>query len=148
MIPLEIAVLHDCSLLSALAADARADGRVMVDRFIQEWNEGRNRFDGPGERGYVASLDGEVRGLCGLNRDPFVNDASVGRVRRLYVATTHRRAGIGTALVDRLVADARGVFEWLHVRTHDPAASAFYKARGFERVSGDAECTHRRRLQS
>jgi N-acetylglutamate synthase-like GNAT family acetyltransferase len=130
--------------LAALAADARADGRRMVDRLIEEWNDGRNRFDRPGERAYVATREGRVSGVCGLNRDPFADDPRVGRVRRLYVAVADRRQGVGSAIMARLMSDARGAFGLIHLRTHDAQAAAFYEALGFERVVGAPECTHRR----
>lgn len=140
--------LHDLESLGALAADAEADGCGMVSRLIREWRDGGNRFDRPGERAYVARLGGRVCGVCGLNRDPFANDPSVGRVRRLYVAVADRRRGVGTAIVQRLMEDARGTFHSIRLRTHDLAASAFYEAVGFQRVAGDAECTHRRELSA
>lgn len=130
--------------LAALETDANTDGRAIVSRLVREWLDGRNRFSGAGERAYVAKLGGRVCGVGGLNRDPFAGNVAVGRVRRLYVAVDHRRKGIGTAIVERLMADARGVYTRLHLRTHDPHAAAFYEANGFERVMGDPDCTHRR----
>jgi N-acetylglutamate synthase-like GNAT family acetyltransferase len=132
--------------LAALEADARADGRAMVSRLIHEWLDGRNRFSRPGEKAYVARRDGRVCGVCGLNRDPFAGNDSIGRVRRLYVSVHNRREGIGTAIVDQLMADARGVYTWIHLRTRDAQAAAFYEAMGFEPVTGDDTCTHRRRV--
>ena len=91
-------------------------------------------------------MNNHVGGVCGLNRDPFAQDETVGRVRRLYVSVAQRRQGIGSALITRLMDDARSIFEWMHLRTHDAEASAFYEAIGFERVAGNAECTRRRRV--
>jgi|SRR6185369_25329 len=130
--------------LSALEADARADGRIMVSRFIQEWRDGRNRFSRPGERAYIAKRKGRICAVGGLNRDPFASDSRVGRVRRLYVSVSDRRNGIGTALMDQLLEDARGIYTWLHLRTLDSDAAAFYEAIGFEPVEGNEHCTHRR----
>jgi GNAT superfamily N-acetyltransferase len=138
--------LADVAQLAELEADARSDGRAMVSRFIQDWRDGRNRFDGVGERAYVARRGGRTSGVCGLNLDPFACSNTIGRVRRLYVAVQDRRNGVGTAVIARLLADARGVFEWIHLRTYDHAASGFYEAIGFTRVIGDENCTHRRRV--
>jgi GNAT superfamily N-acetyltransferase len=91
--------------------------------------------------------EGSVCGVCGPNRDPYANDDS-GRVRRLYVSVRERRTGIGGALIDRLMADASGVYSWIHLRTHEPEAAAFYEAIGFEHVAGNADYTHRRRVNS
>lgn len=130
--------------LAALEADAHADGRAIVSRLIQEWRDGRNRFAGRGEQAYVAGRGERVCGVGGLNRDPFAGSDSIGRIRRLYVSVEDRRKGVGSAIVDRLIASARGVYTWLHVRTHDADAAAFYEARGFERIVGEADFTHRR----
>ena len=132
--------------LAALEADANADNRIMVSRLIREWLDGRNRFSRPGERAYIARLGDRVCGVCGLNRDPFAGDDATGRVRRLYVSVKDRRRGVGTAVIDKLMADARGVYTWIHLRTYDADAAVFYEALGFEPVTGNADCTHRRRV--
>lgn len=40
--------------------------------------------------------------------------------------------------------DARGVYTWVHLRTLDSDAAAFYEAIGFEPVKGNEHFTHRR----
>jgi GNAT superfamily N-acetyltransferase len=145
---LTISPLTDATVLSQLAAEAMADGHRMVARLIDEWITGENRFDKPGEQSYLATLDGIVCGVCGLNIDPFAGNEKIGRVRRLYVARAFRRRGIGSALMQRLLTDARGRFSELQLRTHDPIACSFYEALGFIPVAGTTTCTHRRTLQS
>lgn len=134
--------------LGSLEADATADGRNMVTRLIAEWLDGKNRFTLAGERAYVARIGDRICAVGGLNRDPYARDATIGRVRRLYVAVEDRRRGIGTAIIDRLLSDACGTYSWLHLRTHDVGAAAFYEAIGFEPVRENAECTHRRVVAS
>ena len=143
---LVIEPLTDLEQLTALEADAGADGHNQVSRLIQEWLEGRNRFSAAGERVYVAKRGGRVCGVCGLNRDPYAGEDSIGRVRRLYVSAAERRTGIGRALIDRLMTEARGTYSWIHLRTHESEAAAFYEANGFEPVPGKADYTHRRRV--
>ena len=138
--------LTDLEQLSELEADANADGQGMVSRLIREWRDGRNRFSAPGERVYVAMRGQRVCGVCGVNRDPYAGDASIGRVRRFYVSARERRLGIGRALIDRLMADARGVYSWIHLRTHEHEAAVFYEANGFEAIAGNPDYTHRRRV--
>ena len=138
--------LRSIEQLASLEADASTDKRRMVSRLVEEWLDGRNRFSRPGEKAYLAKLDERVCGVCGLNRDPFAGNESIGRVRRLYVSVKDRRKGVGSAVIERLMADARGVYTWIHLRTHDADAAAFYEAIGFEPVVGNAECTHRRRV--
>ena len=141
-----VAPMTDVATIAELALDAEADGHRMVSVLIDEWVDGRNRFARPGEALYGASVDGSVRGVCGLNVDPYVDDPGVGRVRRLYVRVADRRRHIGTALVSAVVDDAARTFARLRLRTYNPVAAAFYEARGFERVDGNAECTHERRF--
>ena len=143
---LAITPLTNPADLVALAAEATADGHHMVARLIDEWATGKNRFDRPGERLYVATWDGRACGVCGLNIDPFAGDDAVGRVRRLYVSVPLRRRGIGSAMVRRLVQDATGRFRELRLRTNDPRAAAFYEALGFMPVADVERCTHRRSL--
>ena len=118
----------------------------MVARLVEQWLAGQNRFDKPGERSYLATRDGQVCGVCGLNIDPFAGDEKIGRVRRLYVSAAMRRRGIGTAMMQRLMRDAAGRFKELHLRTNDPRASAFYLAIGFAPVAASEHCTHSRLL--
>jgi N-acetylglutamate synthase-like GNAT family acetyltransferase len=143
---LVIEPLTDLEQLTELEADANANGQAMVSRLIREWRDGRNRFSEPGERVYVAKRGERVCGVCGLNRDPYANDDSIGRVRRLYVSVKDRRAGVAKAVVERLMTDARGIYTTVRLRAHTPEAAAFYEANGFERVIGNLDCTHRRRV--
>jgi ribosomal protein S18 acetylase RimI-like enzyme len=138
---LSVQALDSIGLLDELASDADAIGCRMVSRLIEEWNDGINRFDQPGERVYCAVSAGRIYGMCGLNRDPFAGDPSIARVRRLYVDSTFRRRGIASQLLRQLMDDARVDFRALHLRTFDPIAIAFYEALGFSRVLGNSECT-------
>jgi GNAT superfamily N-acetyltransferase len=139
--------LVDAAVLAELATDAEANGWRMVSRLIVEWADGSNRFTAPGERAYVAvSVDERPIAVGGLNVDPFAEDLTVGRIRRLYVARGQRRKGVASALMETLMDDAAGHFRMVHLRTDSPEAAAFYEAIGFARVAGDPNCTHRRRV--
>lgn len=133
--------------LDVLVREAVAEDFRAVDRLREDWASGENRFAQVGEALFGARLGGRLVGLCGLNRDPFVDaeeDApeQVGRVRRLYVLPDARRRGIGRALVDAVVGGARTHFAVLRLRTHDSLADAFYRAYGFVPVEGDPAATH------
>jgi hypothetical protein len=80
--------------LDHLVTQAVATGFYALSRLQTEWQSGRNRFDQPGEVIFIATDNGLVVGICGLNRDPYLHDPTVGRVRHLYVAVEHRRKGI------------------------------------------------------
>lgn len=139
---IEVGPLEDADVLKSLAEDAESDGFRMVSRLISDWKEGKNRFQAAGESLYVAAVDGLVAGVCGLNDDPYVPEPWIRRVRRLYVSIDQRRLGIGSALVDRMIDDARKSFTKLRLRTHNPEAEAFYVKKGFVPVAGEETCTH------
>lgn len=129
----------DVAELGPLLTQASSEGFRHVGALRDEWLSGRNRFDGPGEAFFVAVLDGHTVGVCGLNVDPYANDSSVGRVRRLYVAPDVRRQGAGRALVAAVIAEARVSFQMLTLRTNE---DLFFRAVGFERVEGVDTVTH------
>jgi GNAT superfamily N-acetyltransferase len=128
--------------LDGLIAESRAQGFRFLRRLADEWRAGTNRFDAPGEALFVATCDGRVVGVCGLNADPYAADARTGRVRHLYVAAHYRRAGVGRALIARVVAAANRSFTRLTLRTDTLAGDAFYRALGFQRAEGVVGATH------
>jgi GNAT superfamily N-acetyltransferase len=123
-----------------LRDESSREGFKFIERLCEEWISGANRFDAPGEALFVAVVDGQVVGVCGLNRDPYTSNPRIGRVRRLYVASAHRRHGIGRALLRSVVRHARSHFGLLRVRTDE--ASQFYEAQGFRRAASETESTH------
>jgi hypothetical protein len=58
--------------IHALASVASSEGHRFVKRTLEEWSDGSNRFDQPGEAFYIASDGGRVIGMCGLNIDPYL----------------------------------------------------------------------------
>lgn len=126
---------------AALIAESEAAGFAFMRRLVDEWDEGANRFDRPGEALFAAVVAGRIVGVCGLNVDPYGEGDRVGRVRHLYVACASRRRGIGRRLVTAVVAEARGAFGRLRLRTGDASAARFYETLGF-RSCDDAACTH------
>jgi GNAT superfamily N-acetyltransferase len=125
-----------------LEAEASASGFRGVFRLVDDWQSGRNRFDQPGEAVYVATAEGRIVGVCGLNRDPYLTDPSIGRIRHLYIANDRRRHGIGSRLVCAIMAEAKGNFARLRVRTNSPDADALYRALGFTPCTAESACTH------
>jgi GNAT superfamily N-acetyltransferase len=128
--------------LSALVTEADATGFRGLVRLVEDWRSGLNRFKQPGEALFIAIEDARVVGVCGLNRDPYLSDPTVGRVRHLYVAVDHRRKGIGTQLAHAVIGAARGHFARLRLRTDSPIADAFYRSLGFVPVTGEPACSH------
>jgi GNAT superfamily N-acetyltransferase len=132
--------------LAPLVKESTAEGFELVRRLLTEWDGGANRFARPGEALFFAVANEVPVGVCGLNIDPHANDPRIGRVRHLYVAASHRRTGIGRALVGRIVTEAAKSFDTLTLRTTSAAAAAFYVALGFTETTRFACSTHCLRL--
>jgi len=130
----------DVATLQRLRAESSQEGFRFMERLCEEWVSGANRFDAPGEALFLAVADGQVVGVCGLNRDPYTHDARTGRVRRLYVLPDHRHSGVGQALLEAVILHAHDHFDLLRVRTE--GAGDFYTARGFRRDVLDTKATH------
>ena len=129
--------------IQRLVDAAEAEGHVFVARTVDEWATGANRFDGPNEAFFLASVDGEIVGMCGVNVDPYVDDPTVGRLRHLYVHPSNRSARIGEQLTDVCLSHAWGRFDTVRLRTPGEAADRFYERIGFRRISSDT-ATHER----
>ena len=137
--------------LASLAPDAiapllhasRMEGLRLVERLVDEYESGANRFDHLGEVLLGAFADGQLIGVGGVNRDPYAPDTNTGRLRHLYVLPEWRQRGVGRQLVEALVAQAAPHFALLRLRTTNPLAARFYERLGFAVVAGDDEATHR-----
>ncbi|MCP4964888.1 MAG: GNAT family N-acetyltransferase [bacterium] len=123
--------------IDALVSAADAEGLGMVDQLVTDFVSGANRFDQLGEGLWVAEEHHRLIGVCGLNQDPFArSEENAGRVRRLYVIPQWRKKGAASQLADAVELHARKHFALLTAFTSDPAARAFYEARGYETVVG------------
>jgi len=124
-----------------LVSESERAGSRFVRRLVDEWDNGANRFDRPGEVLFGARVAGRLVGVCGLNVDPYARDERVGRVRHLYVLSDFRRLGVARRLMAHVIAAAGGRFDNLRLRTHNPAAARLYEALGF-RPCVDGDATH------
>jgi len=70
-----------------------------------EWYE--QRLTGTGKTFWGAVEDGQLCGLVGLERETRAKNNHKATVVGMYVATEHTGRGIGRALMDALVAEAR-----------------------------------------
>lgn len=116
----------DSSLPPAAPQGVRRYARRLIDR-----------LDDPMSRVLVAEVDSAVVGyvlgvVVDLAPEMFAQDAS-GFLADIFVDANHRRAGIGTALVDSLVAwfGEKGLryFEW-HVAARNEESIAFWRSIG------------------
>jgi len=125
-----------------LLVDSEAAGSRIVRRLMDEWADGTNRFEWPGESLFAAWVVGRLVGVCGLNVDPYAGDDRVGRVRHLYVLTSFRGRGVGRQLVLRVIDSAGSRFDRLRLRTNNEAAARLYMAIGFRADDEGSTCTH------
>jgi GNAT superfamily N-acetyltransferase len=114
--------------------EARREGFRFIARLINNWVSGSNRFNQLGERLIGAICENRLIGVCGLNRDPYTEEAGVGRLRHLYVTRSERKHGIGRTLVRFLLEEARAAFVIVRLRTDTSEAALFYERLGFMTV--------------
>ncbi len=144
-----IAICTESQLQSIqhLVDESRAEGFRFVQRLVEEYCSGLNRFDQPGEVLLIASVQGAIVGIGGLNRDPYFNELNVGRLRHVYVKAAWRRHGVGRVLVTALMAAAQPHYQLLTLRTDTAAADAFYQTLGFKTEPHWIYTTHHLRLR-
>jgi len=135
----------DLSIIRDLSRVAEAEGFRFVTRFADECANGSVQLDAPGEYFYGVFENDDLVALGGVTPDPYVGDASVGRVRHVFVRPEFRARGVGRMLVDRLEARAQNRYTRLRLRTDRAAAAAFYERLGYRAISNDT-ATHERAL--
>jgi len=96
--------LNECDLQSLLI-EARREGFGFLDRLMEDWNDGSNRFNRDGEKLVGAFGENTLIWIGGLNRDPYCR-AQIGRLRHLFIHPKHRGTGVGRKLVEILIEDA------------------------------------------
>jgi len=128
--------------IEPLVRASEAEGFQFVRRVVVEWASGANRFSRDGERLIGAFLDRRLVAICGLNRDPYQDDPTVGRLRNLYVLPEFRRRGLGEALTRRVIELAGSAFRLLRLRAATPEAAVFYERLGFSKAIDLPNCTH------
>lgn len=144
--PVRLAELRPEEMAPVLAA-AEAEGFRFVRRVVSEWESGANRFAGEGEALLGCYLEGRLVAICGLMRDPYQGEETVGRLRNLYVLPEHRGRAIGATLTRRVIELARPSFEVLRLRASTPQAAALYERLGFSPTGEIEHCTHVMRLR-
>lgn len=123
-------------LIESLVGESKREGFEFVQRTIDDWNSGVNRFSLTGEGLWGLVSGAELIGIGGLNIDPYVEDADTGRVRHLYIRPAYRRKGCAALLMNTIIEQAQLHFHILRLFTANPAAAAFYEQLGFEPLPG------------
>lgn len=142
---MEIRELTTTDELAELLELSEQQGHRFVRRLVDEMTDGTNRFDAPGEALFVASQNGAICGVCGLNHDALSGRTDTSRLRHLYIHPDFRGRGVGRALVERCLDVARQHSDLIVLRTFCLEASAFYQRMGF-RLSTLDGATHERAL--
>jgi GNAT superfamily N-acetyltransferase len=122
----EVAELH---LAARLAAVPLMPPPVHGDEEVREWLRGRVTAPAQGEETWVAEAEGRVVGYARVSRD-WLDD--------LYVAPAWTRRGVGSALLQLVMALRPGGFSLWVFETNTPA-QAFYAHHGLfpaERTDG------------
>jgi len=134
--------------VSWLIQESEAEGYRFVRRLVEDFRNGRNRFDKPGEVLYgVWNEKGQLIAIGGVNQSPFDEGGRTGRLRRFYVLPDSRRSGVGTMLLQHIVESSKGNFDEVTLRTDSASSDAFYRANGFMNTDEFPESTHKMTLQ-
>jgi HAD superfamily hydrolase (TIGR01549 family) len=128
--------------LSSLLEDSKSQGYRFVQKLIEEYNSGFNRFEKRGESLFVAIKNGSVIGVGGLNIDPYLGREDIGRVRHLYVMKDHRRGRVGESILEMIVKEARNNFIALTLFTNNSVADRMYMKLGFKKAEGIFKASH------
>jgi GNAT superfamily N-acetyltransferase len=128
--------------ITDLVNESLSEGHRHINRLLEDYRSGTNRFDEEGEALFAAYLKDRIIGICGLNKDPYLNDRSIGRVRRLYVLKEYRQHGVGRRLMEAVIQEAKRHYTVILLNTDNPVADKFYRSIGFSDHLTYSNCTH------
>ncbi|RFB11421.1 GNAT family N-acetyltransferase [Bacillus sp. HNG] len=118
--------------VDSLVKQSKEESYRFVERLINDYKNGSNTFDHYGEGLFgMFNEEGVLVAIGGLNKDPFLNEQYIGRLRRFYVSKECRRSGIGSLLVKRIIDEAKRYYKILVLHTDTEQADKFYCAIGF-----------------
>ncbi|MBT2730436.1 GNAT family N-acetyltransferase [Bacillus sp. ISL-75] len=118
--------------LDSLVKQSKEDGFCFVERLVNDYKNGSNTFNQFREGLFgVFNEESVLVAIGGLNKDPFSNEQSIGRLRRFYVSKEYRRNGIGSLLVKRIIDEAKRYYKILVLHTDTEQADKFYTSMGF-----------------
>lgn len=121
-------------LLQPLADEASLGGDNFIQKTIDEWVSGKNKFSKEKEFFVAIMIDDKFVACGGLNQDPYVSDNMIGRVRHLYVSKNYRRKGYAKIILNLIIDEAKKVFDLLRLTTHNSDAASLYESIGFKKV--------------
>ena len=106
-----------------------------LQNYDREIADLREKYGEPAGRLYLAEWDGETAGCVALHR---LSD-ELGELKRLYVRPAFRGRGIGSALTEKIIGEARASgYRTLQLDTQPflPEAIRLYHRLGFEDMPG------------
>lgn len=110
-------------------SDIESVASVEAECFARPWSEDalyRDYSQNPSSRFFVVEVDGAIRGHVGLwRRSDHVH------VTTLAVSASHRRRGLGEALLEAVYEEFPEMDVTLEVRKSNEEAQAFYRSAGF-----------------
>jgi len=128
----------DSVQIERIVAASQREGFRFVARLCEEWANGVNRFERPGEALFGVFVGSDLVGIGGLNGQTEVT----GRLRHFYILPSHRRQGWGRRLLCHLLNHAAHHFRRVVLRTDTDSADQFYRACGFTRALAPGDVTH------
>lgn len=117
--------------LKLLLDNSISEGHKLIQKLLDEYTAGSNKFNKNGESLFVARIEDKVIGIGGLNIDPYLDLIHVGRVRHLYVLPKYRGSGVGKKLLRTIIEEAKKYFQTLTLYTDNPVADKLYRNSGF-----------------
>jgi len=69
--------------------ESKKEGYNIIERLINEFRNGKNKFNKKGEALIVCQLSKKIIGICGLNIDPL--SPKRAKIRRLYALMQYRK---------------------------------------------------------
>lgn len=135
--------------LTHLVKESKNEGFRFLERLVNDYKNGTNNFNKPGESLYgLFNKKGVLIAIGGLNIDPFSNDEKVGRLRRFFVSRDYRRNGLGRLLLTQIINDAKHFFKVLVLHTDTEQGDKFYTSFGFSKENIYPNSTHYLSLSS
>lgn len=131
------------SELTHLVKESKKEGFRFLERLVNDYETGANKFNKPGESLYgLFNKEGVLIAIGGLNLDPFSKEEKVGRLRRFYVSKNYRRIGLGRILLSQIICDAKNFYNVLVLHTDTEQGDKFYTSLGFSKEKIYLNSTH------
>lgn len=129
--------------LDSILKQSTEEGFRFVERLIVDYKNGSNLFNLTGEGLFgVFSEEDVLVAIGGLNKDPFSNEISVGRIRRVYVSKDYRRHGIGSLLITNIIVEAKRYYKTIVLHTDTEQGDRFYTSLGFSKRNLHPNSSH------